>query len=130
MAILAEANKDGTKSYFSGKENETFLLEIRWSQQFILLASLNPLALVQRYGTIYSMRHRPTKTHHQQKNAAAVSLARLGSSKGGKARAEKLSPERRSEIAKIASAARMTKISPKRRSEIGRLAISARWGKA
>lgn len=33
------------------------------------------------------------------KNAAAVALGRLGGLKGGKARAEKLSPERRREIA-------------------------------
>ena len=36
------------------------------------------------------------------KNPAAVELGRLGGQKGGKARAEKLSPERRSEIAKNA----------------------------
>jgi hypothetical protein len=40
------------------------------------------------------------------KNPAAVALGRLGGKKGGKARAEKLSPERRSEIAKKAAAAR------------------------
>lgn len=40
------------------------------------------------------------------KNPAAVELGRLGGLKGGKARAEKLSPERRSEIAKKAAAAR------------------------
>ena len=37
------------------------------------------------------------------KNPAAVALGRLGGKKGGKARAEKLSPERRSEIAKKAA---------------------------
>lgn len=36
------------------------------------------------------------------KNPAAVVLGRLGGLKGGKARAEKLSPERRSEIARMA----------------------------
>jgi hypothetical protein len=40
------------------------------------------------------------------KNEAAVALGRLGGLKGGKARAEKLSPERRSEIAKNAVAQR------------------------
>lgn len=34
-----------------------------------------------------------------EKNPAAVELGRLGGLKGGKARAEKLSPERRKEIA-------------------------------
>lgn len=43
------------------------------------------------------------------KNKAAVALGRLGGKKGGKARAEALSPERRKEIAKQAIAARWTK---------------------
>lgn len=42
----------------------------------------------------------------QRKDPAAVSLGRRGGLKGGKARAEKLSPERRSEIAKMAALAR------------------------
>ena len=37
------------------------------------------------------------------KNPAAVSLGRLGGLKGGKARAEALSPEKRKEIAKKAA---------------------------
>ena len=37
------------------------------------------------------------------KNPAAVELGRLGGLKGGKARAEKLTPEERSEIAKKAA---------------------------
>jgi hypothetical protein len=41
-----------------------------------------------------------------EKNPAAVSLGRLGGLKGGKARAAKLSPKRRSEIAKKAARAR------------------------
>ena len=40
------------------------------------------------------------------KNPAAVALGRLGGQKGGKARAAKLSPEQRREIAKKAAAAR------------------------
>jgi hypothetical protein len=43
------------------------------------------------------------------KNPAAVSLGRLGGRKGGKARAEKLSPERRREIARQAAQARYGK---------------------
>jgi len=43
----------------------------------------------------------PTK-----KNPAAVALGRLGGLKGGKARAEKLTAKKRSEIAKKAAAAR------------------------
>ena len=41
-----------------------------------------------------------------EKNPAAVALGRLGGLKGGKARAEALTPERRSEIAKKAARAR------------------------
>jgi hypothetical protein len=40
------------------------------------------------------------------KNPAAVALGHLGGIKGGKARAKKLSPEQRREIAKKAAAAR------------------------
>lgn len=40
------------------------------------------------------------------KNPAAVALGRMGGAKGGKARAEKLSPVRRSAIAKKAAKAR------------------------
>lgn len=47
----------------------------------------------------------PTK----KKNPAAVALGRLGGLKGGKARAAKLSPERRREIAKKAAQARWAK---------------------
>lgn len=44
-----------------------------------------------------------------QKNPAAVELGRLGGLKGGKARAEKLTPERRKEIAKKAAQKRWVK---------------------
>ena len=43
------------------------------------------------------------------KNANAVALGKLGGAKGGKARAAKLSPAQRSEIAKRAAAARWKK---------------------
>ena len=43
------------------------------------------------------------------KNAAAVALGRLGGKKGGKARAAKLTAERRSEIARKAASARWAK---------------------
>lgn len=42
------------------------------------------------------------------KNPAAVALGRRGGLKGGRARAEKLTPEQRSEIAKRAASARWT----------------------
>jgi hypothetical protein len=43
------------------------------------------------------------------KNPAAVALGRLGGLKGGKARANKLTPEQRSEIARKAAKARWAK---------------------
>lgn len=43
------------------------------------------------------------------KNMAAVALGRLGGLKGGKARAKKLTPEQRKEIAKKAALARWRK---------------------
>lgn len=46
------------------------------------------------------------KPPEHEKNPAAVSLGRRGGLKGGKARAESLTPEKRSEIARKAAAAR------------------------
>lgn len=43
------------------------------------------------------------------KNQAAVMLGRLGGLKGGKARAEKLSPRKRSQIARRAAQARWSR---------------------
>lgn len=43
---------------------------------------------------------------YEGKNPAAVELGRLGGQKGGKARAAKLSPEERSDIARRAAQAR------------------------
>jgi hypothetical protein len=45
----------------------------------------------------------------KKKNPAAVALGRLGGLKGGKARAKKLSPERRREIARNAVLTRWQK---------------------
>ncbi len=45
----------------------------------------------------------------KEKNPAAVSLGRLGGLKGGKARAEKLSPQQRSAIAQGAAKIRWLK---------------------
>ncbi|MCG8525895.1 MAG: hypothetical protein MI748_05925 [Opitutales bacterium] len=49
------------------------------------------------------------KQADNSKNPAAVELGRLGGLKGGKARATKLTPKQRSEIAKIAAQARWKK---------------------
>lgn len=48
----------------------------------------------------------PVLAAKPEKNPAAVALGRLGGLKGGKARAEKLTAKKRSEIAKIAAKAR------------------------
>jgi hypothetical protein len=45
----------------------------------------------------------------EEKNPAAVALGKLGASKGGKARAKKLSAKQRSAIAKKAAQARWAK---------------------
>jgi hypothetical protein len=46
---------------------------------------------------------------NKKKNPIAVAFGMLGASKGGKARAKKLSPKERSRIAKLASDARWRK---------------------
>lgn len=48
-------------------------------------------------------------TEESGKNPAAVALGRLGGLKGGKARAESLTPKRRKQIAKRAAQARWRK---------------------
>ena len=48
-------------------------------------------------------------TEESTKNPAAVALGRLGGLKGGKARANKLTPEQRKEIARKAAQARWGK---------------------
>jgi hypothetical protein len=53
-----------------------------------------------------------TKKATKVKNPAAVALGRLGGLKGGKARADSLSPAKRKAIAKKAAAARWLNHSP------------------
>lgn len=48
----------------------------------------------------------PAPKRKKKKNPAAVALGRLGGKKGGTARANALTPERRAEIAKRAAAKR------------------------
>lgn len=48
----------------------------------------------------------PPPDPDEGKNPAAVALGRLGGQKGGKARAEKMTPEQRSETARKAAQAR------------------------
>ena len=51
----------------------------------------------------------PDAEEEDTRNPAAVALAKLGASKGGRARAEKLTRKRRSEIAKKAARTRWKK---------------------
>ncbi len=51
-----------------------------------------------------------TDEAHIVKNPAAVALGRLGGLKGGRARADRLSPERRVEIARKAALARWERV--------------------
>lgn len=51
----------------------------------------------------------PEDQDEPKKNPAAVALGKLGGKKGGKARAAKLTPEQRREIAKKAAAARWSR---------------------
>jgi hypothetical protein len=53
--------------------------------------------------------HSPIK----EKNQAAVALGKLGGKRGGKARAAKLTPQRRKEIAKKAAQTRWNKVNSK-----------------
>ncbi|HVF12606.1 MAG TPA: hypothetical protein VNA87_05930 [Actinomycetota bacterium] len=65
-----------------------------------------PTDLNQKAASIVSAATEGEADPFEGKDPAAVELGRKGGLKGGKARAEKLTPERRREIAKKAAAAR------------------------
>lgn len=52
----------------------------------------------------------PPDNQKREKNPAAVALGRLGGLRGGKARAEKLCPRKKSEIARKAAKARWSQV--------------------
>jgi hypothetical protein len=64
---------------------------------------------MQKRSSIHKGRITPSIADEPEKNAAAVALGRLGGLKGGRARAEKLSPKKRTQIAKKAALARWAK---------------------
>jgi len=68
-----------------------------------------------------------------KKNAAAVTLGRLGGLKGGKVRMASMSDEERREFAtaggQAGGKARAEKLTPKKRTEIAKKAAAARWSK-
>lgn len=68
----------------------------------------DPLALAKLIGDIATGQVEDREPE-SGKNPAAVALGRLGGQKGGKARAAKLSPKKRSQIARKAAAARWAK---------------------
>ena len=55
------------------------------------------------YNIVQQATEQIEKPEEKEKNPAAVTLGRLGGLKGGKARAEALTPEKRKEIAKKAA---------------------------
>lgn len=55
------------------------------------------------------IKEEPKLIQIQEKNPAAVALGRLGGLKGGKVRAERLSPKKRKEIARKAAKSRWNK---------------------
>lgn len=72
-------------------------------------SSRRPLDLNQLASSIVvgaTSEEKPEQPAAPEKNPAAVALGRLGGKKGGKARAEKLTPEQRREIAKKAASVR------------------------
>jgi len=58
------------------------------------------------YGDVHSPFSTSAVKRNSEKNPAAVLLGRLGGLRGGNARAAKLSPQQRSEIARKAAVAR------------------------
>jgi hypothetical protein len=70
--------------------------------------SLNSLAARIAAQTTGQEPPKPQPQPIKEKNPAAVALGKLGASKGGKARANKLSAEQRREIAKNAAEIRWT----------------------
>ncbi|HUA34405.1 MAG TPA: hypothetical protein VMA09_12420 [Candidatus Binataceae bacterium] len=67
----------------------------------------DPLALAKLIGDIAT--GQTTDKTQDSRNPAAVELGRLGGKQGGKARAAKLTPERRKEIAQKAAQKRWSK---------------------
>ena len=67
----------------------------------------DPLALAKMIGDIAT--GQTTDTEPDNRNQAAVELGRLGGKRGGKARADKLTPEYRREIAQKAAKKRWSK---------------------
>ena len=67
----------------------------------------DPLALAKMIGDIAT--GQASDTEPDKRNPAAVEMGRLGGQKGGRARAERLTPEQRREIAQKAAQKRWSK---------------------
>jgi hypothetical protein len=74
-----------------------------------LAARIVALSTGQEEPNITGRREEPPAKSEKEKNPAAVALGRLGGLKGGKARAAKLTEERRREIGKNAASSRWDK---------------------
>lgn len=83
-------------------EQSCYLL---WMTKKKKSAGINQLA----YRIVQEATKEPAPEPNKEKNPAAVALGRLGGLKGGIARAKKLSPKRRKEIARKAAQARWFK---------------------
>jgi hypothetical protein len=68
-----------------------------------------PRDLSQRAKAVWDIASGETQPEPDPRDPAAVERGHLGGIKGGKARAERLSPERRREIARKAAAARWSR---------------------
>jgi hypothetical protein len=91
--------------------NENFLLFYVGERDSKLTKQLwcDPLATTSTYQIMLESTGQTPKTEPPAKNPAAVELGRLGGLKGGLARAAKLSPKKRSQIAAKAATARWRK---------------------
>ena len=67
----------------------------------------DPLALAKMIGDIAT--GQTSDTEPDKRNQAAVELGRLGGKRGGRARADKMTPEQRREIAQKAAKTRWSK---------------------
>lgn len=88
------------------------LLSMRYHTLNMPKKPKNPTDLNQRAKSIVDLATEENAYQESEdsgKNAAAVALGRLGGKKGGKARAKKLTPEQRKEIAQKAAKSRWGK---------------------
>jgi hypothetical protein len=99
--VLAELIADLREGIGDGADDNTLALRV-WPR----LVRLAALATAEKSAELQEGLRRWQEARHE---SAAVELGRKGGRKGGKARAMKLSPDERSEIARVAAQARWKK---------------------